>query len=328
MTEVAADGHTKATGAQPVADVDAAVAEWRQGDVAVYDTFLHLADAANPVTAASAQAVSAGASGVLRIGTRCDGLVVLTQTCDVRRGCAERPYVELAPLVRNREDLAKAAWAFERPRYAAVPGIGPDAVADLDRTMTVEKGFLAGLERRPGWTTDEQIQRFATAVGRRYSRFAFPDELAKSIGKLTEKIKSKHGNINSPEGVLLDQVRQIRVSADPSWSAPEISVELAFIVAPGVLPSVGDDATPPEDHLTWLNAKARSSADIAARMQTVTDPTATGWLWNRIADAWASQCTPVAPITEVTIEVIGADEYTIDRYWSSQQLDLDHLSII
>lgn len=315
---------------ETAAIVDDCMLGWRQGDIAPYDRFVHLANSGKPVTRASVAAASASPHGpaTLRVGTSTpDGLVVLTQTCDIRRGCVDRPYVELAPIVRVPRNVAAEAWAMERPRYAAIPILGDDAVADLDRCMTVEKGLLAELVRTPGWSSDMEVQRFATVVGRRFVRFAFPDSFGRAVGKLADSIASKHNKVASPEGQLLQHVRQIRVSADPSWESESISVELAFILEPGVLPRLSDEPTVPQHHASWLSSKRRTPAEIAARVLAESEPDSRSWLWDRLAEAWASTCVLQAPYADFDVQLIGADEYTVDRYWSSQQLDLDHLSI-
>lgn len=311
-----------------IAAVDARLSQWRQADVADYRRFSHLANAGSPVTPASARAAE-GRHGLIRVTSEVDGLVVLTQTCDIRRSSRYRPYVELAPLVRVSPEVARAAWAMERPRYAALPALGEDMVADLDRVTTVEKGVLAGWSRTPGWNDDSQVRRFSSTVARRYGRFAFPDEFAHSLSKLTERIKSRHGKANSAEGRLLESVLQIRVEASPSWADPKVDVQLTFVLQPGTLPILEDaaDPSPSPATLVWCDARRRQPADIAARLLAEKNQRDRGWLWVRLAEAWAALCVPVPPINEITVEVLGADEYTMDRYWTTEQLDLDHLSL-
>jgi hypothetical protein len=110
-----------------------------------------------------------------------------------------------------------------RPRYAPVAALGSRSFADLDVVETIEKSVLATCDRASGSSTDEQIRRFGRAVGRRHARFAFPDDLTRTLSRLTDRIKSKHGRA-SVEGRLLEQLEEIRVTASPHWPADRVDV--------------------------------------------------------------------------------------------------------
>ena len=84
--------------------------------------FLHLADLSRPHSPASAQVaevlandgevIEAGATPVL---DEVRGVVMLTQTCDVVRGCRARPFVEIAPLIEVREPWVEEIRRLKRP---------------------------------------------------------------------------------------------------------------------------------------------------------------------------------------------------------------------
>lgn len=323
---------TEASDSSTYEVVDEAMKRWRQGDVAAVQGFSHVADLRRPVTATSAElSRSQASSGITaaRISTEVESLVVLTQTCDIRRTSADRPYVEVCPLVRVPPSIAASAAAGERPSYAALPTLGDDAVADLDRVMTVEKGWLSLAGYIQGWTTDSEVRRFQAAVARRYERFAFPDDFTKVAGKLREKILSKHGKLTSPEGQLFSTVSQVRVKADPHWSSPDIEVTLSFILPAGTLGEVPEDVEGSQsltETLRWLSVKQRSSTEIAERILSEADPETRDVLWTRMAEAWARACKPYGCIRRVFGEVRDASEYPISEYWESSPLDVDYLS--
>jgi hypothetical protein len=208
------------------AAVDRALAEWRQGDCVVApELFLWRAEPARPLTAASEQGCDpdsgATAAEVL-------GLVVLTQTCDVVRACAERPYVEVAPLVA----LAAPAGIGSSPRYAPLPALAADGLfADLDRSMTVEKAVVAGWSRREGCRNEDERRAFAARLERKRGRFAFPDAFVEWMRPLQKRLTEKH-NKGSPEGAALRALREIRVHALPSWEAPKVEVSFWFVLGP------------------------------------------------------------------------------------------------
>jgi hypothetical protein len=323
---------TEAAGSSIHEIVDQAMERWRQGDVAAVRSFTHIADLRRPVTSASVElSRSQSPTGVTttRIGTAVEALVSLTQTCDIRRSSYNRPYVEVCPLIRVDPAVAASAAAGERPSYAALPLLGDDAVADLDRVMTVEKGWLSLAAFIQGWTSDSEIRRFQSAVARRYQRFAFPDDFTKTAEKLREKIISRHGKLTSPEGQLFSTVMQVRVKADPHWSASDVEVTLSFILPIGTLGEVPEETVESQslkETLRWLAVKQRSSSEIAERLLSEADSETRDVLWTRMAEAWARTCRPTGSIRTVFGEVRDAGEYPISEYWESSQLDLDHLS--
>jgi hypothetical protein len=191
--------------------INSALQQWRQGDIAL-DTgleFLHLADLSRPLSSASRQIASASEKagkitrGATPILDEMRGLVMLTQTCDIVRDCRKRAFVEVAPLVRVTEDKLNDVRRLRRPAFAYVPGTAADQlVADLDRTMTVEKALVADWTRISGWKTDEDLREFALALSRKRSRFAFPDDFVAAAGPLQGRLAEKHSK-KSDEGAHL-----------------------------------------------------------------------------------------------------------------------------
>ena len=132
----------------PLADederaIDEALRAWRQGDVSLDAglEFLHLADLSRPHSPASRQvaedmanngeALEAGAMPVL---DEVRGMVMLSQTCDVVRGCQKRPFVEVAPLIEMPGQEIEPIRRLKRPAFGYIPATaGECLVADLDR---------------------------------------------------------------------------------------------------------------------------------------------------------------------------------------------------
>src|SRR6266571_549988 len=124
-----------------VAWVNQRMLSWRQGDFATnLVEITHIADLTRPLTAAASDAAAKLSvkarrpvvwpgrvllSSIRRrwtdqpvgqrvltavraaVTTETNGLVVLTQTCDLRRSADQRPFVDLAPLVTLEETLAR-----------------------------------------------------------------------------------------------------------------------------------------------------------------------------------------------------------------------------
>jgi hypothetical protein len=277
---------TLAPDSDEVKRIDASLWEWRQGDLALEESwFVHVADGAVPLSDAAAEA----ANGVQALTSEVLGLVVITQTCDIVRSCATRPYVEVAPLVRVSEDDLHQVRRGRRPAQATLPTVETDLlVADLDRVMTVEKSIVASWKRTPGFTRDPDGRAFAQALARKRIRFAFPDEFTTLAKKLQARLGDKHDK-NTEEGRGLRGLREIRVCASPSWDAASTEIFFWFI---------RDDA--------------------AATFE--------GKNWADLLKDWLKLVPPSGRFTSVEGQVATLQEMTAADYVQSDPLDLDHLS--
>ena len=207
---------------EEILEIDDVLRDWRQGDIALEaDLFVEMHAGTKP------------GSGPDVITTDVRGIVVLTQTCDIVRTCVERQWVEVAPLVAIPDAALMASIErLARPNYALVPTLRSDRlVADLDRSMTVEKALLASWRRTPGWHTDEEERRFREALARKRSRPAFDDDFIGAIRPLSTRLKKSHGK-DSPAGRATDTLSEIRVQPSPSWSNPDVEVFVWFIRDP------------------------------------------------------------------------------------------------
>ncbi len=268
-----------------VATIDEAMQVWRQGDIARDERwFVHAADPARALTDASAQAEAEGAQALT---SEVDGLVVLTQTCDIIRSCLKRPYLEVAPVVPvSSQDMASVQRGY-RPNLAPLPVLS-DAAVDLDRVMTVEKSIAAQWKRTPGVTTDTDVRAFAQALARKRARFAFPDDFVLLVDQLQQRLAGKHDK-NSDEGLGLRALREIRVQASPAWDSDQPSIFFWFL------------------------------RDGSA-------PTFKGQNWNDLREAWLKLVPKQGRFVDVDGVVVTLDDMTGTDYVASDPLDLDHLS--
>ncbi len=207
--------------------VDERVATWRQGDCVVEDAwFLYRTSAQNPLTDAGRTAV---VEGVENAETSVLGFAVLTQTCDLVRHCADRPFVEVSPLVEVDGQVLHEIERGRRPNYGFIPGVADRRlVADLDRVMTVEKPVVAGWERIEGCRTDDETRRFSLALARKRARTAFPDDFVVFARPLMDRMSERHDR-QSDEGRALRSLREIRVRAAPSWDADAVELTFWFV---------------------------------------------------------------------------------------------------
>jgi hypothetical protein len=267
--------------------VDAALQAWRQGDCVLGEHwFIHRFDPTLPLTEASA-AVSDQGVDLAESAVR--GLVVLTQTCDIVRTSLERPFVEVAPIVEVSAQVAHEIERGRRPLYAIIPALRTRGlVADLDRTMTVEKAVVAQWARIAGCRTDAEARRFALALVRKRARVAFPDDFTALVERLQARLLEKHDK-QSDEGRALRALREIRVCATPSWDAP--TVELTF----------------------WF-IREEEAMDFEGRR------------WDTLLDGWLHLMPTAGRFRQVYGAVLALEDLTAKDYVESDPLDLDHLS--
>ena len=127
------------------------------------------------------------------------------------------------------EQLVREARALRRPAFAYVPLIAhKQLVADLDRSMTVEKAVVARWNRHEGCQTDEQRRAFADALARKRARFAFPDDFVAAASQLQKRLIEKYGK-ETDEGAHVRAVREVRVQAAPSWDEKEVALSWWFV---------------------------------------------------------------------------------------------------
>lgn len=270
-----------------------------------------------------------------------EGAVIITQTCDLVQ--ADRPNVQLAPLVRREAVAARETRLGRWPQYVHVPLAGEDAFADLSLIATVTKGFLVKLERVAGVNEadDSDVRNFGRAVGRRFSRFPFPDEVTPWLRPLQSEVQSKTNRPASPLGQVLSGVVELRLEAISGWnSSPPYDLVLIIIVYPGVLPELDQIAGASVDNAlkAWLFSSSgqiqRTPAQIAERIISAPDAVSKSFLWAAFGTALAALCRPkgtqdaatMSAVSSITGEVISEDELSYARGVRSEEIDLDHLS--
>lgn len=244
-------------------DTDAALAVWRQGDCVVGDQWFVFRQ-------------SSAEDGLVEEPV--PGLVVVSQTCDVVRRASERPFVEVAPLVKVPTEQLHGIKRGRMLRYAFVPGAADHAlVADLERAMTVHKDVAARWTRTEGCRSDLEARRFAEMLARKRQRFAFPDDFTELVRPLQERFRSKHDKA-TPEGEAVQALLEIRVQARPSWSANPVEVDFFLICAEPSKPSIRRfrsawlDLVKPTPRYQGIDFMAVTLDELTAAQYVASDP--------------------------------------------------------
>jgi hypothetical protein len=270
-----------------IQEVDTALREWGQGDCVLGEhLFVYRFNPKRPLTPDSTNLAQEETD---LVEPEVKGFVVVTQTCDIVRSCADRPFLEVVPLVEIDEQHLYEVQRIRRPQYAYIPGVAEyKLVADLDRVMTLEKSVVAEWQRVPGCKNDEEIRALGKALARKRVRFAFPDDFNKFANKLQNRLRDKHGK-STAEGDALRALREIRVRAEPSWSAPEIQLMFLFI------------RHEEQDRFQELG-------------------------WDKPLQNWLQLIPAHGRFQNVDGLVVSLEDITAKDYVESDPLDLDHLS--
>jgi hypothetical protein len=272
-----------------ISEIDAALSEWSQGDCTIGDHwFVARFDPQRPLKPSSQDVAAADADADLA-ESAVSGFVIVTQTCDLVRSCADRAFLEISPLVEVNAKRLEEVRRMERPNYAYIAGVADRfLVADLDRVMTVEKAVVAAWERIPGCQSDADIRLLAEALARKRSRFAFPDDFNRFAQKLQKRMQDKHEK-TSPEGEALRALHEIRVSAASAWDADTVELIFWFIRAET------DDRFKEKEWYEWL-------------------------------DSWLKLLPATGRFSPVYGFVKSLEDMTAKEYTQSDRLDLDHRS--
>jgi hypothetical protein len=275
------------------AEVNRRLKQWRQGDllIGVDLPFVTFAHRDLPLTAISSETIANDDDGGAIVDVLSDepGYCIISQSCDLVRGCCDRPYVELAPLVPVDPATMQLVQKGRVEKYAPHPLLAEQGlVVDLDRVMVVEKPVLADLDpgcRQAGLQKDDERRRFAATLARKRGRFAFPDDFVAGMRRLRDHIVSKHAK-NSPLGGFLEALAEIRMFC-PDWSAAEPDVTMLLVFDEG--------------HQIPADAKKH-------------------------ADDLAGRFTPTGVFKKLAVQVAAFETMSAARYRASDLLELDFLS--
>ncbi|MEU2163310.1 hypothetical protein [Streptomyces sp. NPDC019208] len=281
--------------------------------------------------------------GIVRWEPTPYGVVIITQTCDLVQ--ASRPTFHVAPIIVLDDKKAKPARNGRQPNLVHVPELGPASFADLTVVSTLDKTVLKDASAQPGVLEVAHVRKFGQRVGRRFSRFAFPDDVVHWIRPLRKLVEDKDGKLDSPAGWALEHVASLRLECEEEWRATPYALTLCVIMKPGVVPLFEPDELPqmPPSVQTWLYDDSGivkvSATQIAERLKSennTLDSITRYWLWGGLVDAWAAMCRAPKDATPSVLDAVQdgrirgdlctSDDFSYERFRNSEELDLDHLS--
>lgn len=231
------------TPGESVADLRAA----RQGDVVALE-WIPSVDEGEPVRLPSPQ-----------------GVVILSQTCDVVRDPSSKPQILVAPVLESptQQQLSEARRG-RAPLLLHLPPVSDavEKVADLQHATSVPKRSLLGnllLSRHTTADSAPDAAHLGSRIGRAYARFAFPDQIHGVTDALARKARETSGS-SKPFGRVIDYVEDLRVKAN-HWDAPA-RVLTFFVIVPRRLLIDREDADPAWSWSSAAPPGAGKSVDI------------------------------------------------------------------
>lgn len=269
------------------------------------------------------------------------GSILLSQTCDAVRIGESHPNISVAIAATLDEATAASVRSGRQPRWVPVPNTQPPLFADLEYVASLPKTDLTDSMVRaniPDNAWDDQ-RNFAQRVGRRFSRMAMPDPIVPWFDGVRELAQGKSGKLESAVGRMLETIVQFRVRAK-FWTPP-IDLTLYVIVEPGELPLPDDSPFRPlapsfmsalgEEPTVSQVAEVLFPAD-GARPHGA-DRSA---LWLEFSRALERLVKPHRRhaadaeisngIRNLTVDVLGEDEFSLNQWRHSDELDFSHLS--
>jgi len=199
--------------------IDAALKAWRQGDLALEESwFVHVGDPAAPLSETAAE--PRGRTPSTYVG---DGRARRSHP-DLRH----RSHLHRATVHRGRPPDAGQRGAPARstewapPVHATLPSlVEASLVADLDRVMTVEKSIVASWKRTAATRVTQTVvpslrHSPASESGLHSPMTSRPSQEAASA-------PTGQAGKSTDEGRGLRALREIRVHASPTWEAPKSS---------------------------------------------------------------------------------------------------------
>jgi hypothetical protein len=260
--------------------------DWRQGDCVLGEQdFIYRILATMPLVKASVDAVAVDPMAEV-VAQTVEGLMVISQSCDIVRPTVGRPFVEVAPLVQLPDPEFREVALGARPQYVTVSSLRAGKLAaDLDRVMTVEKSLLSSWARHPGCSGDSERRLLGKQLARKRYRAALPDEFAPWFKPLRNRLSRLDGS-SAADALVFSELEEIRVQATPSWGAAQMDIFIWFILK--------DDA-PNRDR-------------------------------SEILEAWLAKIPPNGVFISRTGRITHYSDMTALEYIDSDPLDLDHMS--
>lgn len=301
-----------------------------QGDVlALPDVSVRVVDPAFPLTTSAAEEAEVeGTDSILAIADRHQHVVVLSQTCDLRRSSEKLPNFQVAPVLETDELTYTEVARGRRPGFAALPWFEPSRIADLAHITTIERSLLHDAKILGTIKSDDDRAVFAEAIARHFARVALPEGFTPLLRPLLDRMKKKAGK-ETMEGACLARIATIRIEASPNFSSPSPRLKVIFVLESKDYPNPEGHADLDMDLVE--NLVTGNQMEQAATMALdTTDVVRCHEGWLACAAIWTKKSVELASeapdVDSVDFEVISGRQFSFERSRNAPELDLTYLT--
>jgi hypothetical protein len=263
------------------------------------------------------------------------GVVLVSQTCDLVQ---DRGRVIVAPVTAVSPAIMSAVKKGTKPLLVPI-GSEVNHVADLERILTIPRKVLDGavvLSHAVQERSGEAADRLSARMGRGLHRFAFPDEVNKSLAKMKKKISEWYEKSTSLAEVLR-LIHEFRIAC-VDWEAPGRDITITAVVPEEYLPPA--DARDPSWRWDIRSLSDLKNGEVPATISferisqlilkniEAENDAAIVVLWEMWMEALGKAVLPepTPEVTSITLIVMSDVEYTYKLSISSETLDFSVLS--
>ncbi|WUL11508.1 hypothetical protein OHS18_27200 [Amycolatopsis sp. NBC_00355] len=279
------------------------------------------------------------------------GASIVSQACDIV--LENRPNISVAAIKFLTGDEAKKARDGAQSRYVELPFYHADAFIDLEYISTIDKSHLKKFRAAQGVDPKDtnEVRRVGLALGRRFSRFAFPDEVNPWLRPLSSEIRKKYDRVTSPLGRALQEIVEVRIES-PDWTSRPLDLVVHMIMKAGSVPEFnldddddGSSEVRPE-LVNFLNLGGeieKTPAQVANYLYSIEPGQPDSFnsfelynIWHGLSQAFARLCKPSdrdakdpkinEAVKSVEAQLWSDDEFPLSRCRRSEILDVDDLS--
>lgn len=251
------------------------------------------------------------------------GVVVISQCCDLAKASEDNLPIGVK-VVHLEDSKAGLARTGRQPRYYQCEHLG--------RNFFVDFGVIGAIELDPAnfadhlrEGNDSHRRALAARIGRRFTRYAYPNEIQPFFYSIQERLRKVNGKGASALGRCLDRLVTLRVETD--WAdGPPWSLTLVFVLIDDYLPQLPE--SPPS--LATSLIQTAKDVDGAARAIDACTPgdARLAGLWQTLGDLIVDAAfkSSGAVVSEVTAEITDESDFSYARFRRSVDLDIDDLS--
>jgi hypothetical protein len=269
--------------------------------------------------------------------------VVVSRSCDIVRSVEnlEKVYcVPISPQTDSRNQNGRV------PRWVHVPDHNDGSwCGDMHAIRAFLKEDLKDLEHEAGTTSGDGERRVRRQAGRYFGRPSHIDGIERTLEPLMGRVVKRH-NRDSAEGRITSAITDLRIEVDPedliqTDETTDRAVKLLVVVGENEMPFEHSDESISEETGRRITDARQNPSRVGApdelgaiatmwaaidSVQSDHDMGLGQWLLRQYVEAMVDLCTAVAPVSELTHELLTEEDMSFARVKNSAPLSTENLS--